>query len=151
MLIIEQLLSHHPHSHSSTHDSESLPLHNLPKPSETASVEFDAELNELERSQGSPGVGGSLRTGIPGPIALPNSAGLGPGEASSSQGASRAVSGVSFSDKGLPLTLGLVLHALADGLALGVSFFPGSDSEGGNLSIIVFLAILIHKGSYQIF
>jgi solute carrier family 39 (zinc transporter), member 9 len=147
MLIIEQVLSHHPHSHSFTHDS--LPLHNLPKPPETASVDFDAELTELERSQGSPGVGGSLRTGVPGPVALPDSAGLGPGEGSSSQGASGMLGGVSFSDKGLPLTLGLVLHALADGLALGVSFFPGSDSEGGgSLSIIVFLAILIHKGGY---
>jgi zinc transporter 9 len=48
-----------------------------------------------------------------------------------------------------PLTLGLVMHALADGLALGVASLttssPGSAREGAPLSIVVFLALLVHK------
>lgn len=42
-----------------------------------------------------------------------------------------------------PLSLGLTIHALVDGYALGVS---ASDSHSPNLSLIVFLAIVIHKG-----
>ena len=47
-----------------------------------------------------------------------------------------------------PITLGLVIHSLADGLALGAS--SGSSSGGGGirdnpLLLIVFFALLIHK------
>lgn len=45
------------------------------------------------------------------------------------------------------LTLGLVVHSLADGLALGSSFVSVGD-QATSLSFIVFLAILIHKGPY---
>jgi len=45
--------------------------------------------------------------------------------------------------KALPLTLGLIMHGLADGLALGVSALD-TDSHS-DLSVIVFLALLIHK------
>src|SRR5258708_7106867 len=46
-----------------------------------------------------------------------------------------------------PLTLGLVIHSLADGLALGAS--SGASMEGSisdhPLTLIVFFALLIHK------
>lgn len=42
-----------------------------------------------------------------------------------------------------PLTLGLVIHSLADGLALGASVVKGD--EGKNLSVLVFLALIVHK------
>lgn len=43
-----------------------------------------------------------------------------------------------------PLSLGLIIHALVDGYALGVS---ASNARSPNLSLIVFLAIIIHKGT----
>jgi zinc transporter 9 len=45
----------------------------------------------------------------------------------------------------LPVTLGLVVHGLADGMALGVSALDNGQPSR-NLSIIVFLALLVHKG-----
>lgn len=42
-----------------------------------------------------------------------------------------------------PLSLGLVVHALVDGYALGVA---ASDDRSPTLSLIVFLAIIVHKG-----
>lgn len=48
-------------------------------------------------------------------------------------------------EKALSTTLGLVIHSLVDGFALGVSFFP-ADAATSNLSAIVFLAIIVHKG-----
>lgn len=41
-----------------------------------------------------------------------------------------------------PLSLGLVVHALVDGYALGVA---ASDDRSPALSLVVFLAIIIHK------
>jgi zinc transporter 9 len=43
---------------------------------------------------------------------------------------------------GLNATLGLVIHAMADGIALGAS----SLSESGGLGFVVFLAVIVHKG-----
>ena len=43
-----------------------------------------------------------------------------------------------------PLSLGLIIHALVDGYALGVS---ASNAHSPNLSLIVFLAIIVHKGT----
>ncbi|KIY45205.1 Zinc/iron permease [Fistulina hepatica ATCC 64428] len=45
-------------------------------------------------------------------------------------------------ERALPLTFGLVIHSLADGLALGASFL---ESESSRLSWIVFFALLVHK------
>lgn len=42
-----------------------------------------------------------------------------------------------------PLSFGLIIHALVDGYALGVS---ASIARSPNLSFIVFFAIVIHKG-----
>ena len=54
----------------------------------------------------------------------------------------------SHSARANPITLGLVIHSLADGLALGAS--SGSSTGGGGirdnpLMLIVFFALLIHK------
>ena len=48
--------------------------------------------------------------------------------------------------RAVPLTLGLAVHALADGLALGAA---ARDDDGG-LGWIVFLALLVHKGEYTV-
>lgn len=43
-------------------------------------------------------------------------------------------------------TVGLVIHACADGIALGASSASGNSSDSGrNLSFIIFLALMIHK------
>lgn len=47
-----------------------------------------------------------------------------------------------------PLSLGLSIHALVDGYALGVS---ASNVRSPNLSLIVFLAIIVHKGMVSCF
>lgn len=44
-----------------------------------------------------------------------------------------------------PTTIGLLIHALADGIALGASSTTGSTSARGGLSILIFIAILVHK------
>lgn len=52
--------------------------------------------------------------------------------------------------KAYSLTLGLVLHGLSDGLALGASLQGDSQAAvAGNLSLVVFLAIFIHKGAHR--
>jgi zinc transporter 9 len=49
-----------------------------------------------------------------------------------------------------PITLGLVLHGLADGLALGMSMLSNGESSSNSyaLSLVVFLALAVHKGTY---
>lgn len=56
------------------------------------------------------------------------------------------------------LTFGLVVHSLADGLALGASLAPRSGSDaasdsilGGlsSLSMVVFVALALHKGQFS--
>jgi len=54
------------------------------------------------------------------------------------------------SKKALQLTVGLVVHSLADGFALGASALSdsapvGGESHSSELSLVVFLALLIHK------
>lgn len=119
MLIVEQLLS--PHSHSHGGDIR-LKVKRSALPN---AVEFDAEMgepeDELQPAQ--------YERSAPPPLD------------------SLAADALKAQGKAYPLTLGLVLHSLADGLALGVSFFPGAE-EGAtsSLSLVVFLAIVIHKG-----
>lgn len=47
------------------------------------------------------------------------------------------------STAGLNAVLGMVIHGAADGIALGASSLSGK----GNLGLIVFLAVLVHKGT----
>ncbi|KAI9057486.1 Zinc/iron permease [Trametes sanguinea] len=125
MLIVERTVS----DHSTSYDAVE-PLQQ-PKPDEAEStVEFDVELGELERAEGiSPAA-------PPRPYAL---------QAASSVTETR--------QRAFPLTLGLVVHALADGLALGSASLSESASEPSSegsiaptgLSIVVFLALVVHK------
>lgn len=117
MLVIEQVIL--PHSRV-RHDD--LALDNV-KGSTTTTIEFDAdaELGNLEHD-GGPHTGYQILTPAPHDVA--------------------DAAGTAF-----PLTFGLVVHGLADGLALGVSSLS-TDTSGGDsrLPIVVFLALLIHKG-----
>ena len=48
-----------------------------------------------------------------------------------------------------PITIGLVVHGLADGLALGMSVLSSDDSSSSySLSLVVFLALAVHKGTH---
>ena len=47
-----------------------------------------------------------------------------------------------------PITIGLVVHGLADGLALGMSVLSNDDSSSSySLSLVVFMALAVHKGA----
>ena len=131
MLVVEQFLSPHSHAHQG---GAHLPTPNKPSHTSTnppdVQVEFDVELGELERTQGI--VSESTAPSLPNPVPR-----------------------VGSQSRAYPLTLGLVMHALADGLALGSSALPSADQAGENnasffsgLSIIVFLALIIHKGTF---
>ncbi|KAK7469074.1 hypothetical protein VKT23_003568 [Stygiomarasmius scandens] len=129
MLVIEELISPHAHSHS---HSDNVALHNVPNKNNSA-VEFDAELGDIEREQN----GASESEITPRPTRS--------GGYSQVDGSHSDVSNADARAQAIPLTLGLAIHSLADGLALGVSFFPTSESTDSSLSAIVFLAIIIHK------
>lgn len=56
--------------------------------------------------------------------------------------------------RAFPLTLGLIIHSLTDGLALGASALTNSNeredkdaSSNAQLSVVVFVALLVHKGT----
>lgn len=122
MLLVEQLGGSHSHSHpDSAVDRDN---NNPHKATATDNeVDFDVELGALEDEQGIPRQ----------PVRERSEAGEA-GRASTKQ-------------RPLTLTIGLVLHGLADGLALGVSVLSSSDSTASSeLSFVVFLALAIHKG-----
>ncbi|KAG7088224.1 hypothetical protein E1B28_012241 [Marasmius oreades] len=127
MLLVEQYSSHSGHYHHGYELPRAENSHARADAGSSAIVDFDAELDELESEQG---ISQDERT-------------------TRKVQARRSVDGDSPSSPGnlsqaIPLTLGLIIHSIADGVALGVSFA----SEGGaatGLSIIVFLAIIIHK------
>ncbi|KAG6850342.1 hypothetical protein H0H93_014615 [Arthromyces matolae] len=128
MLIIEQVVSPHAHSHSHPSVDHSLPLHAVKKDAATksAEVDFEAELGELEQEEGldRPGYRQISTPTVP----VPSSDNPDP-------------NGRAFS-----LTFGLVIHGLADGLALGASSLSNDQSGiSSSLSVIVFLALIIHK------
>lgn len=120
MLVTEQLL---PGAHS-------YPGLLSPKDS---TVEFDAdvELGELEEEP--------TRSAHP---TTPRSASTSAQHLTTPRG-----DGLSFpvSGKGFALTLGLVFHAFSDGLALGTSII--SDAGSQDLSLVIFAALVIHKGT----
>ncbi|GLB38237.1 putative ZIP Zinc transporter [Lyophyllum shimeji] len=128
MLIIEQLVSPHAHSHSH-HHADNLSLHTVKgDPNHKSAVlEFDAELGDLERDEGVD------HPGYPQPRApapVPSHEVEAPGPTS----------------RAFPLTFGLAVHGLADGLALGASSLAQTGSGGtSSLPLIVFLALIIHK------
>ncbi|KAG2155907.1 Zinc/iron permease [Suillus bovinus] len=95
------------------------PLMPLDTRHEVEDVHFDVALEELEREEG---------------MTLPGS------HASTWQMLRHAPS--SSLQRAYPLSLGLSVHALVDGYALGVSSL---ETRSGALSFVVFLAIIIHK------
>ncbi|KAF8798932.1 Zinc/iron permease [Phlegmacium glaucopus] len=120
MLIIEQLISPHSHSHSSNNSIPALPK-NMPLHSSTSEVEFDAELGDLG-------------------LEPPSDRRLNPPSTPSVLEAS------ADRERAFALLLGLVIHGVADGLALGIALVAGSSTEGTNaLSLVVFFALIIHK------
>ncbi|CCM05440.1 uncharacterized protein FIBRA_07659 [Fibroporia radiculosa] len=123
MLVVEQLHSTHAHD-TRVSQLPSSPSH-VPK---SSAVEFEVELGELESTEGIESQ--AARTT-----------------------ATTQPRDISGKTRAYPLTLGLVMHALADGLALGSSAL--SDTSSGsvasdsaapsNLSLVVFFALAIHK------
>jgi len=123
MLVTEQLLPG-AHSHSGSHTLGPASL--SPKAS---TLEFDAdmELGGLERD--------SARS--------PRPASTSTQRPNTSRNAAGDGLKIPISGKGFTLTLGLVLHALSDGLALGSSIV--SDGGSHELSLVIFSALIIHK------
>jgi len=122
MLVIEQLILPHAHSHPAHAD---LALHTVKEDTNCprSTIEFDADV-DLERDEGP--LTGCPQADIPVPNILHDGA-----------DATRAFT----------LTFGLVVHGLADGLALGVSSLTTDAlGSGSRLSLIVFLVLMIHKG-----
>lgn len=130
MLVVERLIARFsPHSHDHSHHvplptSSSAEAHAPKAPSASEGhVEFDAELelDELERAEGI-AVDGTRTT-------------------------SRQVQMDGQSDgkeQAYALTLGLMVHALADGFALGTA---ATSPVSSGLSFVIFLALVVHKGA----
>jgi len=118
MLIMEQLISPNSHSHS---------LDNVPFPAQKgldgpSSIEFDAELGDLNQA----GHAADHTAVSFSPIPLDSN---------------------SDRDRAFPLLLGLAIHGSADGLALGMANLENTlTSKSGTVSFVVFLALIIHKG-----
>jgi len=119
MLVIEQLIL--PRSRGRHPD---LVLQNVKGTSTTIEFDADVEQGELEHNGGPP-TGSSIAADVP----ISNA----------------PHDGADAANRAFPLTFGLVVHGLADGLALGVSSLPTTTAGASKLSFIVFLALLIHK------
>ena len=126
MLIVEQVITPTEHSHSM--DISFKPIH---KTSDALSqVEFDADIEDLEDPENS----------------SPNRNNIANSTASNNPTA------VAGSERAFTLFLGLVIHAAADGLALGVANLDINETgKPDPLSFIVFLALILHKGKSQYF
>ena len=129
MLVTEQLLPG-AHSHSGSH----IPVTGSLSP-KGSTVEFDAdvELGELE--------GNSIQSPH---HTTPRSTSASAQHPITPRTATGDGFKIPISGKGFTLTLGLVLHALSDGLALGSSIV--SDTQSQELSFVIFVALIIHKG-----
>jgi len=128
MLIVEQLSSsdaYHQHHHARRLDYQAVDV------ASPDSV-FDVELAGLD--------GGT--DGVPTPHERR--------AAASSVSATKTNVESDVSPSAYPITLGLVLHGLADGLALGMSVLSNDESSSHPyaLSLVVFLALAVHKGKY---
>lgn len=119
MLLLERII-HKVAPGSHTHSP--LPTSDPNGSTQQSRVEFDVELGDLEREEGMP-----------------------------PSGSMSAATGLHLGDdvvdkaRAYPLTLGLIVHALADGFALGSSATSPIDR---GLSVTVFLALIIHKGEF---
>lgn len=116
MLVIEHLAPH-----SCSQHTDDLPLHNV-KVDAPENI-FDAEALES---------GGSMDRGRADHIE----------RSSSSHLSSQAVT----FDREIPFTAGLFIHGLTDGLALGAAAFtPDAAHNSSHLTLIVFVALMLHK------
>ncbi|KAI0081606.1 ZIP-like iron-zinc transporter [Panus rudis PR-1116 ss-1] len=124
MLIVERIIhrrtSHH---HVALPSQETHPPEHV-----NGHVEFDVELGELERTEGLPAEPDHANA----PPYLPP---MSPSVRSTTEGKVKAY----------PVTLGLMIHALADGLALGSSALSNGSAIPSGLSIVIFLALIVHK------
>ena len=131
MLIVEQLSSSHAHQHHQHHvrrPSQQHQHHALGLTSPDSI--FDVELSGLD--DGTDGV-------------------MAPHERRVAVGSLSATK-INFENdppSAYPITIGLVLHGLADGLALGMSVLSNdqSSSHPYALSMVVFMALAVHKGA----
>ena len=125
MLLIEPVIHrvsghlHHAGPHMPVSTSSSA---NADGSSTSRNVVFDVELGELEQTEGITATTSPTRN-------RENT------QTATTSGAPSAA---------YPLTLGLAIHALADGFALGSSAFAPADTS---LSLVVFLALIVHKGT----
>ena len=121
MLVVEQF---HSHNHV---PQAALPLQQVDGENDVSNVEFDVELEGLERE---PTLGRSGSQFVNPDLPFSTRA------------------DVVSQRRVYPLTLGLLVHGLADGLALGVSTLSTASGARAapKLSFVVFLALLIHKG-----
>lgn len=129
MLVTEQLL---PGAHS--HPGSFIPGSGLLSP-KASTVEFDADIELGEPGEDS---GRSPRA------TMQRSASTSAQRPTTPRSATVDGFKIPTPGKGLALTLGLVLHALSDGLALGSSI--ASDTGSQELSSVIFAALIIHKG-----
>ncbi|TBU61828.1 Zinc/iron permease [Dichomitus squalens] len=118
MLVVERQFSSHSPTFGGVSGQASLPA-------ESSSLEFDAELGELERTEGI---------------------------ASDTRSRPYLYSGsenIELRQRAYPLTLGLAVHAFVDGIAMGSAALSasGTDENSGpsRLFIAVFLALVVHK------
>ena len=128
MLIVEQLSSSHAHQHHQYHHGRRLSQRALGIASPDSI--FDVELAGLDDDAG----------GMPAPHVR---------HAAASSVSSTQTNVESDSPSAYPITIGLVLHGLADGLALGMSVLSSDESSSHPyaLSLVVFMALAVHKGA----
>ena len=130
MLIVEQLSSSHAHHQPERHHARRPSQHAIGLTSPDSI--FDVELAGLD--DGTDGM----------PLPAPHE------RRAAASGVSATKANVeSDSPSAYPITLGLVLHGLADGLALGMSVLSNDESSSHPyaLSLVVFMALAVHKGA----
>jgi hypothetical protein len=131
MLIVEQLSSSHAH-HEPHHARRPSQQHHALGITSPDSI-FDVELAGLD--DGTDGVPASHVR-----------------RASASSVSAMKTNFESDTPSAYPITIGLVLHGLADGLALGMSVLSNEESSSHPyaLSLVVFMALAVHKGAYTV-
>lgn len=134
MLIVEQLSSSHSHAHSHQHHQRQHQHVRRPSQQHAHSITppdsiFDVELAGLDDGT----------DGVPTPYERRASV--------SSVSATKTTNVESDPPSAYPITIGLVLHGLADGLALGMSVLSNDESSSHPyaLSLVVFMALAVHK------
>ncbi|EJC98106.1 Zinc/iron permease [Fomitiporia mediterranea MF3/22] len=143
MLLVEQLTSGHAHGHGHgkhflspsprTTPLDSRNAHTISVGSTSSNEEFDISLAELEEAEG---LGSGTDRGVRQPML--------------NHRRTRSDEQSTFEKpRAIAMTLGLVIHSLADGLALAASALPRKvgEGEGQNtqLWLLVFFALMVHK------